>query len=281
MKTALVIPCFMAKKMLKKVLKGIPKFVNFIILVDDNCPEKTVSYTLKTISDKRIYAIYNKQNIGVGGSVLIGYKKAIELGSDLVIKIDSDGQMDLSKLPKIFKIFKADRDLAYVKGNRFYSIKSIIKMPFIRLFGNLILTLMNKFSSGYWKINDPTNGYTAINTNYLKRLKLNKIKKNFFFESDMLFHLNCLGAKVYDIDIEAKYNVNNSSTLVIYKVIPYFIKNHIINFAKRIFRNVILLILYLISITLFLSIFLNDLNFIFFLIIFLLTILYDITKQPK
>ena len=42
----------------------------------------------------------------------------------------------------------------------------------------------------------------------------------------MLFHLNCLGAKVYDIDIEAKYNVNNSSTLVIYKVIPYFIKNH-------------------------------------------------------
>ena len=51
MKTALVIPCFMAK-MLKKVLKGIPKFVNFIILVDDNCPEKTVSYTLKTISDK-------------------------------------------------------------------------------------------------------------------------------------------------------------------------------------------------------------------------------------
>ena len=281
MKTALVIPCFMAKKMLKKVLKGIPKFVNFIILVDDNCPEKTVSYTLKTISDKRIYAIYNKQNIGVGGSVLIGYKKAIQLGSDLVIKIDSDGQMDLSKLPKIFKIFKADRGLAYVKGNRFYSIKSIIKMPFIRLFGNLILTLMNKFSSGYWKINDPTNGYTAINTNYLKRLKLNKIKKKFFFESDMLFHLNCLGAKVYDIDIEAKYNVNNSSTLVIYKVIPYFIKNHIINFAKRIFRNVILLILYLISITLFLSIFLNDLNFIFFLIIFLLTILYDITKQPK
>ena len=69
-----------------------------------------------------------------------------------------------------------------LKVTDFTSIKSIIKMPFIRLFGNLILTLMNKFSSGYWKINDPTNGYTAINTNYLKRLKLNKIKKNFFLK---------------------------------------------------------------------------------------------------
>lgn len=281
MKTALVIPCFMAKKMLSNVLKGIPEFINFIILVDDNCPEKTVSYTLKKISHKRIYAIYNKQNIGVGGSVLIGYKKAIELGSDLVIKIDSDGQMDLSKLTKIFQIFKDDQSLAYLKGNRFYSIKSIIKMPFIRLFGNLILTIMNKFSSGYWKINDPTNGYTAININYLKRLKLNKIKKNFFFESDMLFHLNCLGAKVNDIDIEAKYNINNSSTLVIYRVIPYFIKNHIINFIKRIFRNIILLILYLISSLLFLLIFIYNLNFIFFSIVFPLTILYDIANQPK
>ena len=57
--------------------------------------------------DQRIYAIYNKQKIGVGGSVLIGYKKAIQLGSDLVIKIDSDGQMDLSKLLKFLKFLKA------------------------------------------------------------------------------------------------------------------------------------------------------------------------------
>ena len=41
-------------------------------------------------------------------ALLIGYKKAIQLGSDLVTKIDSDGQMDLSKLPKIFKFLNIE-----------------------------------------------------------------------------------------------------------------------------------------------------------------------------
>lgn len=281
MKTAIVIPCFFAKKTLKNVLKKIPSFIDFIILIDDKCPENSVSYTLELITDKRIYAIYNKKNIGVGGSVLKGYKKAINLKSDLVFKIDSDGQMDITKLSKILKAFEIDQDLAYAKGNRFYSLRSIAKMPLIRLFGNSVLSILNKFSSGYWTINDPTNGYTAIKTKYLKKLDLDIIKKNFFFESDMLFHLNGLNAKVIDINIESRYNISNSSTLSVSRVIPYFIKNHLLNFIKRILKNKILVIFYSISTLSFIFIFMIGLNFKFFFIFLLITIIYDIRKRPK
>jgi len=281
--TSVVIPCYKSKSMLIRVIKKIPKFVNKIILIDDKCPNNTVRETLKKIKDKRIIAIYNIKNIGVGGSVLKGYKKALELKSDIIIKVDSDGQMDLSKMKKFYKILNTDERCAYVKANRFFSLKSLIKMPKIRMLGNIILTLLNKFSSGYWSINDPTNGYTAIKSNYCKKLKFNSIKKNFFFESDLLFHLNCLNAKVIDINLEAKYNINNSSNLVIYKVIPYFIKNHIINFIKRLLRNKLLLLLYIFNLlALILSYLISykDIYIVTALFIFI-TIIYDISTEPR
>jgi hypothetical protein len=39
---------------------------------------------------------------------------------------------------------------------------------------------MQKISSGYWDLFDPTNGYTAINLNVLKLLNLDKISERFF-----------------------------------------------------------------------------------------------------
>ena len=126
MKVSVVIPCYKSKKILKRVIKNIPKFINHIILIDDKCPENTVLHSLKRNKDKRILAIYNFKNIGVGGSVLKGYQKALKLGSDLIIKVDSDGQMDLSKMKKILQIFKEDNKIGYLKANRFYSFSNII-----------------------------------------------------------------------------------------------------------------------------------------------------------
>ena len=119
--TSVVIPCYKSKSMLIRVIKKIPKFVNKIILIDDKCPNNTVRETLKKIKDKRIIAIYNIKNLGVGGSVLKGYKKALNLKSDIIIKVDSDGQMDLSKMKKFYKNLNTDKRCAYVKANRFFS----------------------------------------------------------------------------------------------------------------------------------------------------------------
>jgi dolichol-phosphate mannosyltransferase len=59
-------------------------------------------------------------------------------------------------------------------------------MPLIRLLGNIFLSFMSKFSTGYWNIFDFTNGYTAISHKALKKISFSKISKNFFFETDLL-----------------------------------------------------------------------------------------------
>lgn len=73
-----------------------------------------------------------------------------------------------------------------------------------RLFGNAVLSFMNKASSGYWRVFDPTNGYTAINAAALRRLPLGKLSTRYFFETDMLLWLNMIGTVVEDVPMEAR-----------------------------------------------------------------------------
>ena len=109
-------------------------------------------------------------------------------------------------------------------------------MPPMRLFGNAVLSLMTKVSSGYWDIFDPTNGFTAIHSNVAKRLPYEKISKRYFFETDMLFRLNTMHARVVDVAMDAVYG-DEVSNLKISKIVTEFALKHVRNFLKRLFYN--------------------------------------------
>ena len=126
-------------------------------------------------------------------------------------------------------------------------------MPRIRIFGNAILSLLTKLSSGYWNLFDPTNGYTAIHADVCRRLPFHKISQRYFFETDMLFRLNTLRAVVVDIPMDARYE-DESSSLKISEIVGEFLGKHIKNFFKRIFYNYYLRDLSLASIELLLGI---------------------------
>ena len=234
-KIAVVIPCFKVKRHIVNVLKKIPKNISKIYVIDDKCPEETGDFVKRNINDKRLKIIKHQKNLGVGAAVISGYKEAIKDDIDIVVKIDGDGQMDPSLIPSfISPIICGHAD--YSKGNRFYDLEEIMIMPKKRIFGNAILSFINKISSGYWNIFDPTNGYTAIHADIIKLLPLNKISKRYFFESDMLFRLNIIKVVVVDIPMGANYR-NESSNLEIGKILPEFLINHISNTFKRIFYN--------------------------------------------
>ena len=123
----------------------------------------------------------------------------------------------------------------YVKGNRFYNLE-LKGMPLSRIFGNAILSFLTKISSGYWNIFDPTNGFTAIHINTLKKLKIEKINNRYFFESDMLFRLNIIRAVIQDYPMKSKYG-DEVSSLKIYNILFPFIYFNIKNTFKRIIYN--------------------------------------------
>ena len=229
-KIAVVIPSYRVKNFLREVVLSLPEFIDFVIVVDDKCPEE--SYKEVENLDK-VFIIHHEINQGVGGAVVSGYKKAIELNADIVVKIDGDGQMDSNYiLPLITLLLENKAD--YTKGNRFRDFKALKSMPKIRLFGNSVLSFLIKMASGYWSMMDPTNGFTAITKETLLDLDLDKLSKRYFFESDMLINLNIENKVVRDISIPAKYG-DEESNLDIKKVVIKFPPKIIKGLSKRLF----------------------------------------------
>jgi glycosyltransferase involved in cell wall biosynthesis len=232
---AVVLPCYRVRKHIVDVITKIGLEVSRIYVVDDCCPEESGAYVLDACSDPRVKVIFNTQNQGVGGAVMAGYKAAIEDGADIIVKIDGDGQMDPALIPDfVAPIISGEAD--YTKGNRFYNLESVKAMPRMRLFGNSVLSFMTKFSSGYWDIFDPTNGYTAIHAEVARQLPFDQISRRYFFETDMLFRLNIQRAVVIDIPMIAKYE-DEISNLKISRIVGEFAFKHARNSLKRIFYN--------------------------------------------
>ena len=229
---AAVVPCYREKHQIMTVLSKFDVLINHIIVIDDACPEKTGEFVRENANDPRILVVIHEKKLGVGGATISGYQKAFELGADIIVKVDGDGQMDPAMIHTLVQpILRGEAD--YAKGNRFYRLNGLAKMPSVRLFGNLVLSFASKMSSGYWKIFDPNNGFTAIHQKVAQELALDKISNDYFFESDMLFQLNIARAVVADVPIQAVYGEETSS-LKISRILFPFVGKHLANFFRRI-----------------------------------------------
>ncbi len=232
---AVVVPCYKVRNHILDVITSIGSEIACIYVIDDCCPEGSGDFVETNCKDLRVVVIRHVKNQGVGGAVLTGYSAAIDGGADVIVKIDGDGQMDPKLIPDfIDPIIAGEAD--YTKGNRFFDLEEIHVMPKARLFGNAVLSLITKLSSGYWNLFDPTNGYTAIHADVAKHLPYKKISHRYFFESDMLFRLNILRAVVIDVPMHAQYG-DEVSNLKISKIVGEFLVKHTRNFLKRIFYN--------------------------------------------
>lgn len=234
-KIAVVIPTYKARNHILEVIGSIGPEVRRIYVVDDCCPDQSGDFVRQHCRDERVVVVSHGHNQGVGGAVMTGYRAAIDDGMEILVKIDSDGQMDPALILDFVDPIAAGQ-ADYTKGNRFFDLEKIREMPTMRLFGNAALSLMCKLSSGYWNLFDPTNGYTAIHADVARHLPFRKISRRYFFETDMLFRLSTLRAVVVDIPMDAKYG-DEVSNLKISSIVGEFLAKHVRNFFKRIFYN--------------------------------------------
>jgi glycosyltransferase involved in cell wall biosynthesis len=232
---AAIIPSYKVKDSIFSVLSKIGPEVDKIYVVDDACPQGTGNFVKENCNDERVEVLMNSRNLGVGGAVVTGYKKALEAGCTIMVKIDGDGQMDPSLIPRFIGPIKR-KEADYVKGNRFYDLGYLRKMPGGRRFGNSMVSFISKLSSGYWNVMDPANGFTAISSKALRYLPLDKIARGFFFESDMLFRLNTIRAVVHDMPMLSEYG-SEKSNLRISRVLFQFPFKYLNCLSKRIFYN--------------------------------------------
>ena len=227
-----VVPCFRVEREIQSVLHGLPKYVKHIIVVDDASPDATADVvTASAKKDRRITLIRHESNRGVGGAMVTGFRKALELGAQVIVKVDGDGQMDTSNLPALITpliLGQAD----YTKGNRFRDFQSLQKMPLSRRVGNMGLAFLSKAATGYWHLFDPTNGFVAIRAEVLAQLPLGRIDSSYYFETSMLANIYLLGAVVKDIPMPARYQ-SEVSNMLIHRILFQFPLKLFGTFIKR------------------------------------------------
>jgi len=170
---AAVLPAYRTASSIRSVIEQIPPDIRHVIVVDDASPDG-VSAVVSALGDSRVCVCSHEVNRGVGAAMKTGFTKALDLGADIVVKLDSDGQMDPALIPAfVAPLVEGRADLA--KGNRFADLSVISAMPPFRRAGNLVLSFLVKAASGYWSLFDPCNGYLAISSDLLKDIRRDRL----------------------------------------------------------------------------------------------------------
>lgn len=237
MRVAVVIPYYNAELQIPRVIAKMPDFVEVVIIVNDQSPQPLPLDRIEQVIDPstHLHVLENPTNLGVGGATKAGFVQALELGVDIVVKVDADDQMNLDYMPALLDGV-ADGHTQMAKGNRFRDFQALKAMPTARKIGNLGLSFLIKVATGYWNNFDPTNGFLAIRTDVIRRLDPSKLANRYYFETSLLAELYFLHTPVRDVPMPAIYG-DEKSNMNVWKMPFLFGRKLFVTFCKRIVKS--------------------------------------------
>jgi glycosyltransferase involved in cell wall biosynthesis len=217
-RVAVVVPAFDEERLVGETIRGIPEFVDRILVVDDASRDGTSDAAAAT-GDPRVEVVRHERNAGVGAAIATGYRRALDEEVDVTCVMAADNQMDPAELRDLVEPV-ARGDVDYAKANRLVSGEAWKVIPRTRYLGNAVLSLLTKIASGYWHVADSQAGYTALSLAALRRLELDELYPRYGFPNDMLVHLNVQNARVRDVPSRPIYDVGERSGIKLRSVVP-------------------------------------------------------------
>ena len=202
-KIAVVIPAYNEERLIQRVLGSVPHYVDWLVLVDDGSVDQTVGLAA-SIQDDRLTILQHGENRGVGAAIVTGYRKALSLGSDIIVVIGGDAQMDPDEMVRLVEPIAANV-ADYVKGDRLGHPDVRKRMPSARFWANSVLTRATRFAVGTHQLRDSQCGYTAISAAALRVLPLDKLWPRYGYPNDLLAWLHAYDFRVIDRPVTPIY----------------------------------------------------------------------------
>ena len=201
---AVVVPAHNEASIIARAVADVPDFVDHVIVVDDASTDGTLGVLRDGSARPGLVLIRHEENRGVGGAIVSGYRRALELEAEIVAVMAGAAQMDPEDLPELLApaVFGSSD---YVKGDRLSWPGVFKKMPFVRFVGNHVLSLLTRAASGYGHVRDSQCGYTAVTSESLKRIELSSLYNRYGFPNDMLAKLHVVGARLSNVAVRPIY----------------------------------------------------------------------------
>ncbi len=199
-----LIPAYNAEKTIKLVigeLKSISEVAN-IIVVNDGSSDNTKNI----VTNLETFYLEHEGNLGKGAALKTGFKKALELNTNVIVTLDADCQHKPKELIKLIdELLKRKLDL--VIGSRLSNTK---EMPFHRLVSNRVTSKLISWRVGL-DISDSQSGFRAIRTKVLKNINLQS--NRYELESELLIKAALFGFKIGFTNIKTIYPKNQPSSI--------------------------------------------------------------------
>src|ERR1035437_8291545 len=207
-KVVVVLPAYNAALTLEKTYQEIPfDIVDEVILVDDYSKDNTFELG-KRLGIKHL--IHHEENKGYGGNQKTCYKKALELGADIVVMLHPDYQYTPKLIPAMVSII-ASNLYPVVFGSTILGKSAISRgMPKYKYFANRILTFIQNVLMNQ-KLTEYHSGYRAFSSCVLKKLNFELTSDDFIFDNELIALIFFNGFNIAEVTCPTKYFKEASS----------------------------------------------------------------------
>jgi glycosyltransferase involved in cell wall biosynthesis len=238
-KVAVSIPAYNEELLIAKTVETVPDFVDLIVVTNDGSKDRTLEVLHGLAEEHKRLAVFdNDRNHGVGYTVVRGLKEALAQEMDIIGVMAADAQCDPGFLAKMCDTL-IDERLDYVKANRYRNLSELKQMPAFRRVGNIVITIVNKFATGYYSVFDSQNGYGVFTREVLERLPFELIGERYDYENTMLIAMSVIGGRVKDHPVPAIYG-DETSSIKLLPTMTRALKVLCVGFWRRIFYRYVI-----------------------------------------
>ncbi|MGK4568420.1 DUF2062 domain-containing protein [Flavobacterium sp. 3HN19-14] len=192
-----IIPTYNNQKTLASVIDSVLEQTQDVIIVNDGATDSTPEI-LKNYP--QLTQIHFPENRGKGMALRKGFKKALELGYDYAVTIDSDGQHFASDIPAFIREIE-ENGAALVIGSRNMTTEDIPKKS---SFGNQFSNFWFWFETNK-RLTDTQSGFRLYP---LKKMPKRYFTNKFEFEIEVIVRSSWKGIPVKNIPIKILYDPN-------------------------------------------------------------------------
>lgn len=195
-----LIPTYNNGRTLKRVLDGVLEITDRVIAVNDGSTDNT-----KNILEgyPQIEKVYIQKNKGKGNALREGFKRAVELGYDFAITIDSDGQ----HFPEDISVFMDELKRSENKNMLLIGARNMSQegVPGKSSFGNKFSNFWFWFETGI-KLTDTQSGFRLYPLKAIDKLRL--VTNKFEYEVEVIVKAAWEGVEVKNVPIQVLYDEN-------------------------------------------------------------------------
>ena len=201
MKITIGIPAYNEEKNIPKIITKLKKITDSIIVCDDGSSDMT-SEIAKNLG---VIVISHKKNMGYGAAIRTIFEKSAEIGSDILVTFDADGQHRVEDISRVLRpLENSEADI--VIGSRFLGKQS--NVPNYRKLGIKVITQVTN-SSIKTKLTDSQSGFRAYSKQVLSKISLSEIGMG--ISTEILIKASSGGLRITEVPITILYSGDTST----------------------------------------------------------------------